>query len=67
MNKILKAKIVEKFGHQFTFAQAIGEHEGTVSRIINGKRTLDQDRQKRWAEALGVDTPNKIFEQGCQE
>lgn len=61
MNKILKGKIVEKFGSQFEFARIIGAHEADVSRVIHGRRDLDQDSQEKWAEVLG-DDPQRLFQ-----
>jgi plasmid maintenance system antidote protein VapI len=60
MNKKLKAKIIEKFGTQAEFAQAIKTDETIISRIIRGRRTLDSDKQFIWAKALGC-KPKDIF------
>ena len=40
MNKILKSKIVLKFGTQEDFAQAVGESPSIVSYVIRGRRRL---------------------------
>ena len=56
MNKKLKAKIVEKYGTQFDFASAIGEHEAVVSRVVRGRRTLSEADRQRWARLLGADS-----------
>ena len=61
MNKYLKAKIVEKYGSQFEFARAVGEHEAVVSRIIRGHRVLSPEDRWRWAEALGCDAEADLF------
>lgn len=53
MNKILKARIVEKFGSQWVFAQEINEHEATVSRVIRGRLVLSAEKRARWAKVLG--------------
>jgi plasmid maintenance system antidote protein VapI len=53
MNKILKAKIIEKYGSQADFAQAIKTDETIISRIIRGRRTLDSETQHTWARVLG--------------
>ena len=47
MNKILKARIIERFGSQADFAQAIGIDETKVSRIIRGRRRLTEKEQNR--------------------
>ena len=52
MNRKLKAKIVEKYGTQADFAQENNLDESIVSRIIRGRRTLDAEGQKMWADAL---------------
>ncbi len=61
MNKALKGRIVEKFGSQFEFARAIGEHESVVSRVVRGRLPLDPEKQKKWAGVLDVPEPEKIF------
>jgi hypothetical protein len=63
MNKILKGKIVEKYGSQFEFARAIGEHEAIVSRVIRGHHTLDADGRIEWAKALECDDTDRLFEE----
>jgi DNA-binding transcriptional regulator YdaS (Cro superfamily) len=52
MDRKLKARIIEQFGSQANFAQALGEDESFVSRIVCGRRTLDPKRQATWAKAL---------------
>lgn len=54
MNKILKSKIIEKFGTQFDFAIAVQMHESDVSRIIRGRREPTPETRKQWAAVLGV-------------
>jgi plasmid maintenance system antidote protein VapI len=61
MNKILKAKIVERFGTQADFANAIDTDETIISRIIRGRRQLDSEKQLIWAKALGCKT-KELFE-----
>jgi plasmid maintenance system antidote protein VapI len=63
MNKYLKARIVERYGSQFEFARALGEHEAVVSRIIRGHRELTPKEQMKWANALGCDDPERLFRQ----
>ena len=63
MNKILKGKIVEKYGSQFEFALAIGEHEAVVSRIIRNHRELSPEDRLKWSNKLGCDDPEKLFQQ----
>ena len=52
MNKRLKAKIIEFFGTQADFAQALGIDESFVSRVIRGRRELDTANQNHWAKLL---------------
>jgi len=53
MNRFLKAKIVERFGTQADFGQAIGEDETLISRVVRGRRQLSLERKVKWADALG--------------
>jgi len=66
MNKILKAKIVERYGTQADFAEAIDTDETIISRIIRGRRTLDPKMQIIWAKALGCN-PKDIFPDGKEK
>jgi len=53
MNKnMVKARIMEKFGGQWKFAVAIGEHESNVSRAICGRVPLSAEKEEIWAKAL---------------
>jgi plasmid maintenance system antidote protein VapI len=52
MNKKLKAKIIEEFGHQWRFAHEIGCHEAMVSAVIRGNRHLSTEERQRWAQVL---------------
>lgn len=63
MNKLLKGKIVERYGSQFEFARSIGEHESVVSRVIRGRHTLAVHERVKWAKALGCDDADVISEQ----
>jgi hypothetical protein len=49
----VKLKIIEKFGGQWKFAAAIGEHESVVSKVMCGRRPLSEDKQRIWSKALG--------------
>ena len=60
MNKILKAKIIEKYGTQADFAQIMGIKEPFVSNIVRRRKALDPDEQKRWAFVLQSE-PEKLF------
>ena len=61
MNKILKAKIVERYGTQADFAEAIDTDETIISRIIRGRRQLNSEKQLIWAKALGCQ-PEDMFD-----
>jgi len=61
MNKILKGKIVEKYGSQFEFALAIGEHEAIISRVVRGHHDLTAEERLRWAIALDCDDFQKLL------
>jgi len=54
MNKNLKAAIIKKYGHQYLFACDLKIRGNEVSKVINGKRQLDPENQKIWADILDV-------------
>jgi len=60
MNKILKAKIVEWYGTQADFAEAINTDETIISRVVRGRRKLKPSIQRLWADALQC-KPKDIF------
>lgn len=60
MNKPLKARIIEVFGTQADFAEAIEDHESNISRVIRGRKALSKKEQKHWADILRC-TPENIF------
>ncbi len=64
MNRQLKAEIIRRFGAQYPFAHALGIREATVSSVIQGKRSLTEDEQRKWADLLSVDEPEKLFAGG---
>ena len=64
MNNKLKAHIVERFGHQWKFAQAVGIHEAEVSRVIRGHRTLSETDRQTWASVLGIES-TAVFDAGA--
>lgn len=55
MNFKLKARIVERFGSQWKFAQAVKDHESNISKVIRGRKRLKPEIQKRWAKVLGCE------------
>jgi plasmid maintenance system antidote protein VapI len=55
MNTKLRARIIECFGHQWKFAEAVGIHESQVSRVIQRGQQLSSDQAAKWSEALGCD------------
>lgn len=60
MNLKLKARIIERFGTQADFGEAIGMDDSLISKIIRGRRTLNPEMQLIWAKALGCN-PKDIF------
>ncbi len=52
MNRRLKAKIVERFGTQADFAQALGVDDALVSRVVRGRRSLSTENKILWARKL---------------
>ena len=59
-NRKLKSKIVEQYGTQSDFAQALGADDSRISRVVCGRRIIPSEEQKRWAEKLGT-TPEELF------
>jgi len=55
VNRRLKAKIVERFGTQSDFSEAIKTQESTISRVVRGRRELNEEDKKAWAKALGAE------------
>ena len=68
----LLGRIIEKFGTQGNFAEAVGKSENTISRKLNGKMAITTDDIKEWSkpELLDIE-PLKIgiyfFKQKVQE
>lgn len=60
MNKNLKAEIIRQFGSQAEFALKAGIEEAVISRVIHGRRQLDEAEQNRWAKLLKVQ-PERVF------
>ena len=60
MNRKLKARIIEKFGTQADFAQAVKIDETVVSRVVRGRRILQPKIQAQWADVLHSD-PCELF------
>ena len=61
INWPLKASIVEKFGTAADFSHVVKEPETVVSKVIRGRRTLSEDKKRKWAEALGVENYEALF------
>ncbi len=61
MNRELKAAIIRRYGAQYPFAAALGIREATVSAVIRGRYTLNDEKKQKWADALGC-KPFEIFE-----
>jgi hypothetical protein len=62
MNKELKAEIIRKYGAQFPFAAVLGIREATVSAVIRGHHILDDVSKRMWAEALGIEDYERLFQ-----
>lgn len=61
MNKKLKAKIIEEYGSQADFAQVMKLDESVISRVINGRRSLNDEDLKEWSRVLGCGP--EVFEE----
>ena len=53
-NAKLKGRIVEKFGSQKAFADALGVTDTTVNNKLNNRRLMSQDDIANWAETLEI-------------
>lgn len=51
----LKGRIVEKYGTQGKFAEALGVNQMTVSRKLNGENAFTRTDMLIWAELLKID------------
>mgnify|MGYP002520089125 CR=1 FL=1 len=54
-NAKLKGRIVEIYGSQKAFAEAINKTETTVNTKLNDKRGMTQNDIIEWANALQID------------
>ena len=50
----LRGRIVEKYGSQSAFADAVGNSVSFISQYMNGKKQLDQTTMNKWIEALDI-------------
>ena len=50
----LRGRIVEKYGTQNAFADAINNSISFISQYLNGKKKLDQPTIDKWADALDI-------------
>ena len=57
----LRGRIVEKFGSQIKFANAVGCSLSFLSQYLNGRKKLDQPTMEKWMIALEID-PADIYE-----
>lgn len=60
MNRLLKGRIIERYGSQFDFAHALGVHEALVSRVVRGRKVLSEEDRRHWARVL-KDDPARLF------
>jgi transcriptional regulator with XRE-family HTH domain len=54
-NLKLKFAILEKFGNQRKFAQAVDIHEVTISNIISGVHNPNNEQREIISKALGIE------------
>ena len=52
INFILQRRIKEIYRTQWDFANIAGEPETYVSRVINGRHELTEERKRHWAKLL---------------
>jgi DNA-binding transcriptional regulator YdaS (Cro superfamily) len=53
-NRLLKAKIIERFGSQVDFARLLGISEDRLSKYIHGRLHPSEEEQLMIAQKLGV-------------
>lgn len=51
----LKGRIVEKYGTQGRFAEALGVNQMTVSRKLNGENAFTRNDMLIWAQLLAIE------------
>ena len=51
----LRGRIVEKYGSQSAFADAIGLSKNITNKKLNGKVGISSDDIKRWSSLLDID------------
>jgi transcriptional regulator with XRE-family HTH domain len=54
MNRILKAKIIERIGNQTDFARLLGLSEDRLSKIIHGRTSPRESEREMISRKLGV-------------
>lgn len=52
----LRGRIVEKFGTQEKFAEALGITPGTLSQKLKNKSELKREEISKWCELLEIST-----------
>lgn len=51
----LRGRIVEKYGSQRQFADAVGVSEQTITSKMNGRVAISQDDVITWSELLDIE------------
>ena len=57
----LKGKIVEVYGNQYAFAEAMGMVRGSLSNKLRGKTDFNQKQIMKAIDLLGLDNPIPYF------
>lgn len=52
----LRGRIVEKYGTQSNFAEAVGLTEQSITAKMNGRTAIRNDEILLWCELLGIRT-----------
>ena len=52
----LKGRIIEKYGTQGRFAEALGVNQNAVSKKLNGKTSFDKKEILIWSALLDIRT-----------
>lgn len=51
----LKGKIIEVFGTQTAFAEAVNRPKNTISLKLNGKQSITKNDIEEWSPLLGIE------------
>ena len=53
---MLRGRIIERYGSQKAFAEAVAETPQSISAKLNGRAEFTEGAVRRWSSALGIET-----------